>query len=65
MTACSANLGNRSLTEGLLITGAFAMGMVESISTTSSTFPLRSQEEIGEGGETNFTFSTSVFRHIH
>jgi hypothetical protein len=51
MTACSANLGNRALTVGLLVPGAFAMGMVESISTTTSTFPLRSQEEIGEGGE--------------
>lgn len=52
MTACSTNLGNRPLTIGLLVPGAFAMGMVEGISTTTSTFHLRSQEEIGEGGKT-------------
>lgn len=51
MTSVSTDLFNRSLTIGLLIPGAFAMGLVESISTTTSTFPLRSQEEIGEGGK--------------
>jgi hypothetical protein len=51
MTACSTDLGNRPLTIGLLVPGAFCMGMVEGISTTTSTFPLRSQEEIGEGGK--------------
>lgn len=51
LTACSNNLGNRAQTIGLLVPGAFAMGMVEGISTTTSTFHLRSQEEIGEGGK--------------
>ena len=50
LTACSTDLNNRSLTEGLLIVGCFAMGLVESLATTTATFPLRSQEEIGQGG---------------
>jgi hypothetical protein len=50
LTACAADIDNRPLTEGLLITGAYAMGVVESVSITTSTFPLRSQEEIGQGG---------------
>lgn len=50
LTAASANLDDRSLTEGLLITGCYAMGILESVSITTSTFPLRSQEEIGQGG---------------
>lgn len=50
LTAAAADLDNRSLTEGLIIPGAFAMGIVESVSITTSTFPLRSQEEIGQGG---------------
>jgi hypothetical protein len=44
LTACAADIDNRQLTMGLL------MGIVESISITTSTFPLRSQEEIGQGG---------------
>ncbi|OAG06772.1 MFS general substrate transporter [Paraphaeosphaeria sporulosa] len=50
LTAASANLNNRALTQGLIIPGAFAIGIVESVSITTSTFPLRSQEEIGQGG---------------
>lgn len=50
LTAASTNLNNKALTQGLLIPGAFAMGVVESVSITTSTFPLRSQEEIGQGG---------------
>lgn len=50
LTAASANLNNMALTQGLIIPGAFAMGIVESVSITTSTFPLRSQEEIGQGG---------------
>lgn len=50
LTACAADIDNRSLTEGLLIVGAYSMGIVESVSITTSTFPLRSQEEIGQGG---------------
>ena len=50
LTACAADIDNRPLTEGLLITGAYAMGIVESVSITTSTFPLRSQEELGQGG---------------
>ncbi|KAF2708439.1 MFS general substrate transporter [Pleomassaria siparia CBS 279.74] len=50
LTAASTDLNNRALTEGLIIPGAFAMGVVESVSITTSTFPLRSQEEIGQGG---------------
>ena len=50
LTACAYDLDNKPLTMGLLIPGAFAMGIVESVSITTSTFPLRSQEEIGQGG---------------
>ena len=50
LTAGAANIDNRQQTMGLIIVGAYAMGVVESISITTSTFPLRSQEEIGQGG---------------
>jgi hypothetical protein len=50
LTCCAIDINNRALTEGLLITGAYAMGIVESVAITTSTFPLRSQEEIGQGG---------------
>ncbi|KAK4580435.1 hypothetical protein LTR86_000638 [Recurvomyces mirabilis] len=50
LTACAADIDNRPLTEALLIIGCYAMGIVESVSITTSTFPLRSQEEIGQGG---------------
>lgn len=50
LTACAANINDRALTEALLVVGAYAMGIVESVSITTSTFPLRSQEEIGQGG---------------
>lgn len=50
LTACAANIDDRPLTMGLLIVGAYAEGIVESVSITTSTFPLRSQEEIGQGG---------------
>lgn len=50
LTACAADIDNRQLTMGLLIVGCYAMGIVESVSITTSTFPLRSQEEIGQGG---------------
>ncbi|KAF2112623.1 fungal trichothecene efflux pump [Lophiotrema nucula] len=50
LTSAATNLNNKALTQGLIIPGAFAMGIVESVSITTSTFPLRSQEEIGQGG---------------
>lgn len=50
LTAASHDLDNKALTLGLIIPGAYAMGIVESVSITTSTFPLRSQEEIGQGG---------------
>lgn len=50
LTAASYDLNNRAWTEGLIIPGAFAIGIVESVSITTSTFPLRSQEEIRQGG---------------
>lgn len=50
LTCASIDLNNLPLTKGLVITGAFAMGIVEGVSITTSTFPLRSQEEIGQGG---------------
>ncbi len=50
LTACAADLDNRAMTETFLVIGAYAMGVVESVSITTSTFPLRSQEEIGQGG---------------
>ena len=65
LTACAADIDNRSMTEGLLIVGAYAMGIVESVPITTSTFPLRSQEEIGQGGSLsgstrNFVSAISV-----
>lgn len=50
LSAAAANLDNKDQTCALLFIGAFAMGVVESVSITTSTFPLRSQEEIGQGG---------------
>lgn len=50
LTSCAIDIDNRPLTEGLLVTGSYAMGVVESVAITTSTFPLRSQEEIGQGG---------------
>lgn len=51
LTSCAADLGNKNTTIGLLVPGAFCMGLVEAVSTTTATFHLRSQEEIGEGGK--------------
>ncbi|CAK3897879.1 MFS general substrate transporter [Lecanosticta acicola] len=50
LTSVSANLDDRVQTEAILVIGAFAMGLVEGLATTTATFPLRSQEEIGQGG---------------
>ncbi|KAK4952209.1 hypothetical protein LTR10_010131 [Elasticomyces elasticus] len=50
LTAVAADLNNRAQTIGLLVCGAYAIGVVESVAITTSTFPLRSQEEIGQGG---------------
>ncbi|KAF2161856.1 hypothetical protein M409DRAFT_58639 [Zasmidium cellare ATCC 36951] len=65
LTACATDLANKSLTLGLVIPGSFAIGLVESVATTTSTFPLRSQEEIGQGGGLcgsvrNFTSAIAV-----
>ncbi|KAK4498863.1 hypothetical protein PRZ48_009373 [Zasmidium cellare] len=65
LTATAADLANKSLTLGLVIPGSFAIGLVESVATTTSTFPLRSQEEIGQGGGLcgsirNFTSAIAV-----
>ncbi|KAK4942349.1 hypothetical protein LTR10_017956 [Elasticomyces elasticus] len=65
LSAAAYDLDNKSLTIGLLIPGAYAMGIVESVSITTSTFPLRSQEEIGQGGGLsgsirNFTSAIAV-----
>lgn len=65
LTAASYDLDNKALTLGLIIPGAYAMGLVESVSITTSTFPLRSQEEIGQGGglsgsTRNFTSAIAV-----
>lgn len=65
LSAAAYDLSNKNLTIGLLIPGAYAMGLVESVSITTSTFPLRSQEEIGQGGGLsgslrNFTSAIAV-----
>ncbi|PIA92163.1 hypothetical protein CB0940_09972 [Cercospora beticola] len=65
ITACATDLNNKTLTLGLLIPGSFAIGIVEAVSITTSTFPLRSQEEIGQGGGLsgsirNFTSAIAV-----
>jgi P-type E1-E2 ATPase len=69
LSAAAYDLDNKSLTCGLLFTGAFAMGIVESVSITTSTFPLRSQEEIGEGGGLsgsirNFTSAIAIAVYV-
>lgn len=46
MAAASGNLHNLSLTQRLNIPGAFAMGTVESVSTTTSTFPYDGRKKL-------------------
>ncbi|KAK5117508.1 hypothetical protein LTR85_008893 [Meristemomyces frigidus] len=48
--AAAANPLNRPLTEGLMITGSFLIGCMEAQAATTSTFHLRTQEEIGVAG---------------
>lgn len=69
LSAAAVDLDNKALTCGLLFTGAFAMGVVESVSITTSTFPLRSQEEIGQGGGLsgsirNFTSAIAIAVYV-
>lgn len=69
LSAAAYDLDNKALTCSLLFIGAFAMGVVESVSITTSTFPLRSQEEIGEGGGLsgsirNFTSAIAIAVYV-
>lgn len=69
LSAAAADLDNLPQTCGLLFVGAFAMGVVESVSITTSTFPLRSQEEIGQGGGLsgsirNFTSAIAIAVYV-
>lgn len=69
LSAAAANLDNLPQTCALLFIGAFAMGIVESVSITTSTFPLRSQEEIGQGGGLsgsirNFTSAIAIAVYV-
>ena len=48
--ACAANPLNLSLTMGLITTGSLAIGAGEAVSATTTTFKLRTQEEIGTAG---------------
>jgi hypothetical protein len=69
LSAAAYDLSDKSLTCGLLFTGAFAMGIVESVSITTSTFPLRSQEELGQGGGLsgsirNFTSAIAIAVYV-
>ena len=69
LSAASADLDNKPQTCALLFIGALAMGIVESVSITTSTFPLRSQEEIGQGGGLsgsirNFTSAIAIAVYV-
>lgn len=69
LSAAAADLDNKPQTCALLFIGAFAMGIVESVSITTSTFPLRSQEEIGQGGGLsgsirNFTSAIAIAVYV-
>lgn len=69
LSAAAYDLDNKPLTCALLFIGAFAMGVVESVSITTSTFPLRSQEEIGQGGGLsgsirNFTSAIAIAVYV-
>ncbi|KAL2353829.1 fungal trichothecene efflux pump [Cryomyces antarcticus] len=50
LMSAAANPLNMSLTMGLITTGAVFIGMQEGICIAMTTFPLRSQEEIGTAG---------------
>jgi hypothetical protein len=50
LAAAAYNPLNISLTMGLITTGCLLNGMMETIVVTASTFPLRTQEEIGTAG---------------
>lgn len=50
LTAVAADPLNKSLTIGLLATGACCIGAGEGVAMAMTTFPLRSQEEIGTAG---------------
>ena len=69
LSAAAADLDNLPQTCALLFIGAFAMGLVEAVSITTSTFPLRSQEEIGQGGGLsgcirNFTSAVAIAVYV-
>ena len=50
ITAAAANPLNQHLTEGLITTGSLLIGMMEAQAATTSTFQLRTQEDIGTAG---------------
>ena len=50
LAGCAYDPLNEKLTTGLMITGTFFNGMMESIAVTATTFPLKNQAEIGTAG---------------
>ena len=48
--ACAANPLNLTLTMGLVTTGSLAIGIMEGQSIATTSFPLRTQEEVGTAG---------------
>lgn len=50
LMACAANPLNMSLTMGLITAGCLFIGMMEGMAIATTTFPLRTQEEIGTAG---------------
>lgn len=48
--ACAANPLNLSLTMGLITTGSLTIGASEAVAATTTTFRLRTQEELGTAG---------------
>jgi hypothetical protein len=50
LCACAANPLNMELTMGLITSGALFIGMAEAQAATTSTFSIRTQEEIGVAG---------------
>ena len=50
LAAAAANPLDKNLTMGLMITGCLLIGSMECMSIATTTFPLRTQEEIGTAG---------------
>ncbi|OAP57920.1 hypothetical protein AYL99_08658 [Fonsecaea erecta] len=50
LTCAAVNPFNMTMTASLACTGGFALGIMEGVALTATTYPLRTQEEIGSAG---------------